>query len=171
MKKLNIRFISILVIIWVLDFASKIWAESALANNHVINIINDFFRFHLVYNTGGVFGIFQGNTLVFHILTGVAIIFLLVYYFKNPEENKLYNFAINFILGGALGNFTDRFFRHGVVDFIDMGVNSHFWPTYNIADAFISVGAVLLAIAFIQIEKREKKLRQADKTSATANRP
>lgn len=164
MNSLRIRFITTIVIIWVLDFITKIWAVKALSPEAgpTINVISDLLRFRLIYNTGGVFGIFQNNPMFFQILTGIAIIFLVIYYLRTPESNRLFHTAISFVLGGAFGNFTDRFFRKGVVDFIDMGIGNHRWPTYNVADAFISVGAVLLVIAFIQIEKQAKKAEQAE---------
>lgn len=152
-NKFTIRFISTLIIIWVLDFFTKIWAVRELSSGEIKIILGEYLRFLLVYNTGGVFGIMQNNAMFFQFLTGFAILFLLYYYVQMSQSNKFFNLSISFILGGALGNFTDRFFRHGVVDFIDMGIGTYRWPTYNVADSFISVGAVLLAIAFFQMEK------------------
>lgn len=175
-EKFNYRFISIVIIAWALDFITKIWAIGALAGtntenycysaNKTITVIGDFLRFSLVCNMGGVFGIFQGNPMVFQFLTGFAIIFLVFYYVKTPDNNRFFNLAISFILGGAFGNFTDRFFRPGVVDFIDMpnGFGGR-WPTYNVADAFISIGAVLLAIAFFQMEKAAKEKAASEKVA------
>ena len=72
--------------------------------------------------------------------------------------------AIAAILGGALGNFTDRFYgtTPGVVDFIDVRFGNFRWFIFNIADAFICVGAFLLAIAFYKFEKAEKEARRAE---------
>ncbi len=174
-EKFNYRFISTVIIIWALDFITKIWAIDALAapgaanfcyGGKVVPVIGDLLNFRLVCNLGGVFGIFQGNPMIFQALTGVAIVFLLIYYIKTPEDNRFFNIAISFILGGAFGNFTDRFFRPGVVDFIDMGWGMSRWPTYNVADAFISIGAVLLAIAFFQMEKAAKQAQEAEKAGA-----
>lgn len=161
LEKINLRFWTIIIIIWILDFISKYYALEFLdpAKNpsvtyHGYSVIGEWFRLRLTYNTGGVFGIFQGNAFIFHMLTGIAILFLLFYYIKTADFSRLFQLSIAFILGGALGNFTDRFFRPGVVDFIDMGIGNYRWPTYNIADSFITVGAVLLAVAFYQIEKK-----------------
>ncbi len=151
------RFCSVIFIIWGFDFFTKWWAVDALSNNKFIPIFGDWLRFYLIYNTGGVFGIFQGNPMIFQSLTGVAILFLLIYFIKTPDKNNLFIWAVSFILGGAFGNFTDRFFRHGVVDFIDMGIGNTRWPAYNIADSCISIGAFLLIIAFYQMEKALKK--------------
>ena len=148
------RFFSIVIIIWFLDLLTKMWAVSKLSSGHFINLISDYLVFRLVYNTGGVFGIFQGYPMVFQVLTGFAILFLFFYFIQTPNKISLFNLAISLILGGAFGNFTDRFFRHGVVDFIEMGIGSYRWPTYNVADMSISVGACLLIIAFYIMESR-----------------
>ncbi|MDH5716389.1 MAG: signal peptidase II [Spirochaetia bacterium] len=162
-NKINKRFISIIVICWIIDFITKIWAVDALKGAEGISIIGEYLRFHYVLNTGGIFGIGQGNPMPFQILTGIAIVFLLTYYLRSEESGTLFEISIALVAGGAFGNFTDRFFREGVVDFIDMGIGSSRWPTYNPADAFISIGAVLLAIAFYQIEK---ELKQKEKNAA-----
>ena len=149
--------IATIVLIAILDFFSKIWAENVLGNGKTINIFGDILRFRLIYNTGGVFGIFPNNAKIFQVLTGVSIVLLITYFVYTPQKTPLFIRAISLILGGAFGNFIDRFFRHGVVDFIDMGVGIYRWPTYNVADSSISVGAVLLIFALYQIEKLTKE--------------
>ena len=59
------------------------------------------------------------------------------------------------ILGGALGNLVDRIYPGYVIDFIDMGIGSHRWPVYNIADTAVSVGGVLLILSFSLSRDRE----------------
>ena len=100
----------------------------------------------------------QGHAWIFQILTGFAILFLIYYYYRSPEGSLVFTLAIAAILGGALGNFTDRFYgaTPGVVDFIDVRFGQFRWFIFNVADAFICVGAFLLAIAFYKFEKAEK---------------
>jgi signal peptidase II len=160
MHKFSSRFFIVVSLIWIADAITKIWAVDSLSNGETIEVLGTYLRFRLVYNTGGVFGTFQGNPMIFQFLTGFAIVFLFFYFIKTPEDSPLFRTSVSLIMGGAFGNFTDRFFRHGVVDFIDMGVGYYRWPTYNIADSFISTGAVLLAIAFYKIEK-ELKAKQS----------
>ncbi|RME90829.1 MAG: signal peptidase II [Candidatus Hydrogenedentota bacterium] len=158
-ERFSLRFFTIMILIWVLDMLTKYWALGALGSGKTISVIGDLLVFRLVYNTGGVFGTFQGNPFIFHVLTGIAIVFLLLYYAKTPDYSTTFSIAISFVLGGALGNFTDRFFRPGVVDFIDMGIGSYRWPTYNLADAFISIGAVLLLFSFAKEAKQAEKVK------------
>lgn len=169
MEKLNARFFTIISLVWIGDFFSKIWAEKTLSGGHVIPLISDLLRFRLVYNTGGVFGILQNNAMYFHILTGLAIAFLVFYFIRTKENHPVFHTSISFILGGALGNFTDRFFRHGVVDFIDMGIGIHRFPTYNVADSFITVGAILLGITFFFLAERSTTSQEGEKDTPAQN--
>jgi len=152
-------FLTVLGVVYISDLLSKLWILKKLGGiGQSETIISNFLYFTLTRNEGGVFGMMQGHAWLFQILTGFAIIFLLYYYYKTPETSLIFSLAIAAILGGALGNFTDRFYgtTPGVVDFIDIRLGSFRWFIFNIADAFICVGAFLLAIAFYQFEKAEK---------------
>lgn len=113
-------------------------------------VFGEWFRFTLVYNRGAAFGLHVGpySRWVFLILTLVALYVLGRLYVTTRAGQRLRAFAIALVCGGALGNLIDRI-RHemGVVDFIDMGVGAWRWPTFNIADVAVSIGAFLLAWA------------------------
>jgi len=165
-KKFTQKFIAGVVAVWSMDILTKIWAVQNLVENQTKPFLGDTLQFVLRFNTGGIFGIFQDNAMFFQIMTGLAITLLIVFYIKTPSNVKVFDFAISLILGGALGNFTDRFFREGVVDFIDMGIGLSRWPTYNLADAFITIGAVVLLYALYLIEKEEKLEREGVQKSS-----
>ncbi len=98
---------------------------------------------HFVSNTGAGFGIWQGKTL----WLGFISLFVaggIIYYYKEIPKDRLAQVLFGLFLGGVIGNLLDRFFRGFVVDFIDFS----FWPTFNVADAAISVSAVGLMIYF-----------------------
>ena len=156
MKKLSASSIGLIIFLWLIDVSSKFAVYKYLSDGSILNVLGDLLRFRLVYNTGGVFGIFQGNATLFHIMSGIAIIVLFVYYLKSPYQDTPFVVAVCLILGGALGNFTDRFFISGVVDFIDMGFGAYRWPTYNMADVWLFFGAVTLMIYFYKVEKLEQ---------------
>ena len=171
MKKINSRFVSIIILVWAIDVLSKFIVVEALSNNEVISFWGGLVHFRLVYNSGGVGGIFQGYPFVFQMLTGLGIVFLLVFYIKFEEHSNLFRLSLSLIIGGALGNFTDRFYRHGVVDFIDLDLPGFIpidrWYTFNLADSFILTGAILLTISFILIEIRVKtQKKQINKDEA-----
>lgn len=161
-------FFAVLVVVYALDLASKLWILKRLTvMGQSESVIGNFLYFTLTRNEGGVFGMLQGHAWLFQVLTGFAILFLLYYYYRSPEGSLVFTLAIAAILGGALGNFTDRFYGStpGVVDFIDVRFGQFRWFIFNVADAFICVGAFLLAIAFYRFEKAEKaQLAEAAKT-------
>lgn len=169
--KFTPAFIAVLLGVYVSDLLSKLWILKRLPHlGDSEKILGNFLFFTMTRNEGGVFGMMQGHAWIFQILTGFAIVFLLFYYYRSGEGSGVFTLAIAAILGGALGNFTDRFYgtTPGVVDFIDVRFGSFRWFIFNIADAFICVGAFLLAIAFYQFEKAEKAAAAAEKANAGA---
>jgi len=164
-------FFIVLIVVYVSDLVSKLWVLKHLKMGQSEPIIGNFLFFTLTRNEGGVFGMLQGYAWVFQILTAFAILFLLYYYYRSQENSRVFTLAIAAILGGALGNFTDRFYGStpGVIDFIDVRFGSFRWFIFNVADAFICVGACLLAIAFYKFEKAEKALAQKSSESLQKN--
>lgn len=76
----------------------------------------------------------------------VAMIFLARLYRETPEDDGIRALALGLVMGGAVGNLVNRIWStRGVVDFLDVGIGSHRWPTFNVADIGVSVGAGLLA--------------------------
>ena len=103
-----------------------------------IAILGDFFKLSLSKNTGIAFGLAQGNNLFFAALTGVIVVVLLVYYATLRREKPLPAALTAVIIGGAIGNLIDRFVFGEVTDFIAF----YFWPSFNIADAAITLGVI-----------------------------
>lgn len=145
----QVMFWGLIVTIIVLDVVTKAWAESALAPRGVPReVIGDWLRLTLVYNTGAAFGISLGpySRWLFLALAIVALVILGRLYRQTPDTDRFRVASIGLVCAGAIGNVIDRI-RHpmGVVDFIDIGVGVHRWPTFNIADMAVSVGAFMLA--------------------------
>lgn len=166
-------FFTVLVLVYVSDLLSKLWIlKHFKVQGQSEAVIGNFLFFTLTRNEGGVFGMMQGHAWIFQILTGFAILFLIYYYYRSPEGSLVFTLAIAAILGGALGNFTDRFYGStpGVVDFIDVRFGQFRWFIFNVADAFICVGAFLLAIAFYKFEKAEKLAAAAAAEEAAAGK-
>lgn len=144
-------FWPVAAIIVVADVITKWVAVNALSPVYTSReVFGEWFKFTLVYNKGAAFGLNVGphSRWVFLILTLVALYVLGRLYATTRDGQRLRAFAIALVCGGALGNLIDRV-RHemGVVDFIDMGVGGWRWPTFNIADVAVSIGAFLLAWA------------------------
>ena len=121
------------------------------------SVIPGFFNLTHVRNRGAIFGFFSHSDsrilYIFLTLVSVAALGLVIYYFfKTPVSERLMKISLSLILAGALGNLIDRLFRGHVIDFLDFYVKDWHWPSFNVADSCITVGAFLLI--FILIFKR-----------------
>ena len=115
-----------------------------------IDILGTFFRLTFIHNRGAAFGLNLGSPLI-HTVVSVAALALLVYLFWTlPVGARLLRVALAMVLGGALGNIIDRVrLEKGVVDFFDFGIGEQWrWPVFNVADSFVTVGIILLAIGY-----------------------
>ena len=142
-------FWSVLVVIVVLDIITKAIAVYSLVPQRVPHeLIGDTVRFTLVYNPGAAFGLHLGeySRWIFMVLTIGALVILGRLYRATKDGDLLRTMAISLVCAGAIGNLIDRVrSAQGVVDFIDVGIGNARWPTFNIADMAVSVGAFLLA--------------------------
>ena len=137
----------------VLDQLSKSMLVSKVAVFESVPVIRGFFSLTHVRNSGGIFGIFNASAhrwipFVLTALTLVALSFVVAYFLRTPPSEKLLRTSLAIIMAGALGNLLDRVLRGYVVDFLDIHVRGFTWPTFNVADSCISVGAALLIFTF-----------------------
>jgi signal peptidase II len=135
---------------WVVaDYVTKRMVESRLSPHVPNNIVGDWVRFSLNYNTGAAMNISLGDaSRVVFTVTALAMIGLIIsMYLRTRENETVQPLALALIAGGALGNLLDRVRSvKGVVDFIDVGIgDSRFW-TFNVADAGVTCGAILLIL-------------------------
>lgn len=105
------------------------------------------------YNTGAAFGMFQNAGMVFTILAFIVIAAIIYYYPHVENTDWSLRLAMSMQLGGAIGNLIDRLTLGRVTDFISIGS----FPVFNVADASISVGAVVLLLGVWLMERAEKK--------------
>ena len=127
------------------DQLTKWWAVDRLVSGpvHVVWRLD----FALSYNTGSAFSLFQGATVAIVVVAVALVAVLLVLVWRAPTLGRAA--ILGLILGGALGNLSDRFFRDlhgGVVDFVDF----HFFPSFNVADSCITIGCILLVISLLR---------------------
>jgi len=143
--------LSIGIITLILDVVTKYLVETRLPIPERLEFLGGFLRISLVHNKGGVFGIFQGYQHIFLILSIVVLILMIVFWIFEKNKSMIFNICMSLIASGAIGNIIDRIIpgREGVVDFISIGVDGVYrWPSFNIADSCIVVGAILLVIVF-----------------------
>jgi len=138
-----------LAVVVALDLATKLIAVATLSPQHVPHeILGSHVRLTLVYNPGAAFGLNLGiySRWIFMSLTAGALVVLGRLYLATRQGDLLRTIALALVCGGAVGNLIDRIrSAAGVVDFIDVGVGDIRWPTFNVADMAVSIGAFLLA--------------------------
>lgn len=152
--------INVIIIIFIiaLDRISKALALAFLYKKDTIPIIKDVFHLTYAQNTGAAFSIFKTHTSALAIVSVVASIGISYYLYIEMKKKKytLTTVGLSFIVGGTVGNLYDRAILGFVVDFFDFRLIN--FAIFNVADSFITVGAVLLVLDFLLENKwKEKK--------------
>lgn len=149
------RLLLFLLLTLALDGLTKLWAERALTTYTSVPIVGQVFQFTLSYNTGVAFGLFANGGTWPLILSGIVIAGLtigVVFTLGRGQLPPNVVWLLIAILSGAIANFSDRLVDGRVTDFLNIGVGAARWPTFNLADTFIVMGVVLLALV-IFLEK------------------
>ena len=144
-----------------LDQLTKWLAVVNLQGEPSFPLWREVLHFTYVENTGMAFGMMKDHRWVFMVFSTVSIIALLVYLFRFRPENRWMQISMAMIIGGGIGNMIDRIFLGYVVDFIDFRLIN--FAVFNVADSFVSVGAVLLVIALIYDVVRDNMKKNGTK--------
>jgi signal peptidase II len=153
----NPKLILIFLVSLGLDIWSKKFMVAWLKLGQSKPVIPGFFQFTLVHNKGAAFGVGSNWSVpVFLIFSVIALVVVCVLFYQLKAHEKLSSYGLAMILGGAFGNIVDRIRLGYVVDFLDVYVKTHHWPVFNIADSAITVGAVLLGIDILFMNKDSK---------------
>jgi signal peptidase II len=157
----------------VADQITKLIAVDFLGAAYVPHpVVGNALRLTLVYNPGAAFGLNLGpnSRWIFTALTFAALYLLWRLYLETAEGDRRRVIAISLVVGGALGNLIDRLrSARGVVDFLDVGIGSARWPTFNVADMAVSCGAVLLAWVLWREDTAGAKAAAAAESAATVS--
>ncbi len=141
-----------------LDQATKYWAMVSLDYQQPMRILS-VLDFRLVYNTGAAYGLF-GQSSGWHIyaLSAISIvvsIVLTVWLLRLQPYSRSQACALALLIGGALGNVIDRIRLHYVIDFISVHWGFHYFAIFNVADAAVTVGAVLLMVNLLFFNRQK----------------
>ena len=149
----SVAFWSIFGAVLVLDVTTKRLAERGLPLHVPRDVVSDWFRLTLTYNTGAAMNLSAGDAsrVVFTVIAAFMLIVLFRMYRSTAPHDGWQAAALALVSAGALGNLIDRLrSARGVVDFIDVGVgDARFW-TFNIADMGVTTGAVLLSLLLLR---------------------
>ena len=142
------------VVVLVLDLLTKHLALERLPPGRPVHVVDGFFSLTLVMNPGLAFGMLAGTPagwrwLVALLSIGALTVLAVVGLRMLPTGGRFTPLALGLIFGGAVGNLIDRARFGAVVDFLDFYWRGYHWPAFNVADASISVGVVLLALRML----------------------
>ena len=134
-----------------LDQLTKALVVQRMAIHSTVTVIPGLFHLTLVTNRGGLFGLCHGmadpyRSILFTIVPALAIVVILIFQYRTSLSDVVAQAGLALILGGALGNLTDRVRFGYVVDFLDVFVGEYHWPAFNLADSAICIGVSLLLI-------------------------
>ena len=152
--------VALLVI--VLDQISKIAVYSYLVEVGKAVEVTSFFNLVSAWNTGVSFSMFNNlgvNGVYILSAFSLTVVGFLLYWLK--KECSFYmRMSLGFVIGGALGNVIDRIRLGAVYDFLDVHIGGHHWPAFNVADSFICIGAVLIVLDGIFLNKCNEKAEE-----------
>lgn len=156
-------------LIWLADQGSKWWVRESVPYQGRIDIIPGYFDLVHILNQGAAFGILADagtwRSSFFYIVSLAAFVMIVVYYARLPAEERGTAVALTLVLGGLLGNLTDRIRFDGVVDFVSLHIQDYRvdvsflgypvrfaleWPAFNVADSAITIAMVLLVRGFFK---------------------
>jgi signal peptidase II len=152
-----LKFLWISTLIIVLDQLAKYWAVTQLPLHQAVNVM-PYFDWYLTYNRGAAFSFLAdagGWQRWFFTITAIMISSVIFFWIKKLEPNeKMTATSLSLILGGAIGNLIDRIYLGYVVDYVQIWLGNYPWPAFNIADAAISIGAVILILTSFTDSKK-----------------
>ncbi len=152
--------------VFLIDQTTKAWAIRKLRFGGDVSIVPNFLNFAYAQNTGVAFSFLDNHGDAgrwgLSAVAGIAAILVLYYFWRIPRTNDRLLGALGLLLAGIVGNVTDRLRLGFVIDFIDVQFGNWHYPTFNVADAAICVGAGLLIIDMF-FSKKGKKTDETDK--------
>ncbi len=157
----GLAWLALSAVVFGLDQWTKSIAVARLELHQPIPFVDGFWNWMLARNYGVAFSLFDDQAgWQRYGLSGFALLVAMVFVVwltRVPVRERATSVALALIVGGAIGNVTDRI-RHGyVVDFIDWYVGSHHWPAFNIADSAVVCGAVLLVLGGWRDSRRARR--------------
>ncbi len=140
-----------------LDQITKLYFEYNFEFQERVNVL-PFFDFILVYNTGAAFSFLAdagGWQHWFFIGLALAAVIFIIYQLRTHKHDLFYCFSLCLIMAGAIGNVIDRILYGHVIDFLLFYWNNWYFPAFNLADCFITIGAALVIVQEIFMRKKD----------------
>ena len=163
----------IAIAVFILDRVTKLLIEAKVSVYDSITVIPGVFNIVYTRNRGAAFGILQNapESIRLLVLVGIAlcvlalIVWMLWQATRDSASSTLANrLALSLVLGGAIGNLYDRILQGSVTDFLQVFLGSYEWPSFNVADSAISIGAALMAIDLLFLTRKQVPTNHAPET-------
>jgi signal peptidase II len=151
----------------VADIVTKLGAEAWLSPLRPVSVVGDYVQLRLVFNQCAAFGLCLGaySRWIFFGLAIVALFVLRSMVRSARPGDRVRILSLALVCAGAVGNVIDRVrSAQGVVDFVDVGVGGTRWPTFNVADSAITVGAIALAVSLWLEGRAQERAKEAGAT-------
>ena len=117
--------------------------------------ITPFFDITHIHNFGVSFGLFSGTiSPLYLIIIGLLVVFFIIFLLVNAQD-KLEQWGLFIIICGALANIIDRVMNGYVIDFIYLHINQYYWPAFNFADIYISIGIIMILLNVLRKIKKQ----------------
>jgi signal peptidase II len=137
------------------DQVTKHVVTTTLSLDDSVHVVGPL-SIHHVQNSGIAFGLFSSATVVVTIVTGIAVVWMIVFFARSGSRHPVLPAALGLLIGGSLSNLVDRIRLHHVTDFIDL----RFWPAFNLADSFIVIGVAILLAALVAADRAPRPPRR-----------
>lgn len=156
-------------VVLIIDQLTKFYIDRTMKLYQSIPVVDGLFSITYLRNKGAAFSFLSNASwrIPFFILaTFIAIVAIIIAFYKLRDDQRFAAFSLTLILSGALGNLIDRIRLGEVIDFLDVYWRSHHWPAFNVADSAICVGVALLALDMFLEERRMNKNGEEPSCSA-----
>jgi signal peptidase II len=176
--------VAVIVFSIISDQLTKLWAVARFTDEagnftyEKIPVIGELVRFQLVYNKGAAFSSRPQDLMpflppwLFFLLISIVAAFALMWFYKSIDKRDyLSRMGVVMILGGAVGNFIDRMRMQQVVDFIDCDFPDFImtrFPTFNVADSFVTVGVAFVILSPVLLSKLHKQIKEEKEAEKNA---
>ena len=144
-------WVAVIAVSVILDQVTKLIVVKNMELYETAPFIKGIIEFRYIENRGAAWGMFSENRWIFIIISAAALIALPMLLYKYRNLHFLFGFSLSLVIGGAAGNMIDRVFAGAVVDFLNFQFID--FPVFNVADICVTVGAVLMFIYLIFIDK------------------
>jgi signal peptidase II len=143
-------------LVYLVDQASKALVVANMQVGARVQVVGDLVQLWHAQNAGAAFSLFQGGQLLFFVVTALALAMIVYFHRSFRGQSRWLQLILGVILGGTLGNLTDRVRLGYVTDFVSVGFGDTRFPTFNVADSAIVVGIGVLVIYLALLDGRQR---------------